>query len=380
VRILHVITGLEVGGAELMLARLVEELARDGHVSAVLSLRGSGRGPVAARLEAAGGRVLQAKASGALRACRDFRPDVVQGWMHHGNLAALPLGAWTGAPVFWSVHQSLHDLRYEKPRNRALIRLARALSGLPAGIVHVSRTSASQHARFGFDASRARVVPLGFDTARFHPLDADEKRATRARLGMEPHAQWVGLVARDEPKKDPALFLAAAARLAPSHPAARFLLLGRGMERTDHPLRALASGLGLSDRVAFRGETPDPAPWIASLEVLVSSSYTEAFPTVVGEAMASGVPCVVTDVGDSAYLLGAAGRVVPPRDAAALARALGEVLDLSDEARRALGEAGRARILTEFTMERVAARFLSLYSNRAAARADAGISVTAASR
>ncbi len=362
-----------------MLARLTAELHRGGHASAVLSLRG--RGPVAKRLEAEGTVVVSARNPvewlGLARRLRDFRPDAIQGWMHHGNLTALPLGALTGAPVFWSIHQSLHELAYEKPRNRLLIRAARAFSRLPSGIVYVSRTSAAQHARFGFGAARARVVPLGFDTGRFRPLGEAERREARARLGLDPDAVWTGIVARHDPKKDHDLFLEAAARVASGREDARFLLLGRGMDRPDHPLRAKAAGLTLEGRVLFRGETADPAPWIAALDVLVSSSYTEAFPTVVGEAMASGVPCVVTDVGDSAFLLGAAGRVVPPRDAPALARALEDVLSLGEAGRRALGAAGRARIVSEFTMERAAAGFLALYADGGA---DADVRASATSR
>jgi glycosyltransferase involved in cell wall biosynthesis len=371
-KILHIISGLTNGGAERMLHKLVVELAREthgGHVSVVVCL-----GPVggtAGMLEAAGVEVHYfrlRKGPSALSGLwklalltRRLRPDAIQGWLSGGNLAAVAAGTFVAAPVYWSIHQSLYTLGYETPVNRALIRACAALSRLPQGIVHVSGTGARQHARFGFSDARATVIPIGFDLETYRPLSPEHKRAARARLGLEASRVWVGWVARDDAKKDPGNFIAAARATHALFPDARFLMLGRGLEAPDSPCRALARDAGLEDVVHFRGETNDPAAWIATLDVLVSSSYTEGFPNVIGEAMACEVPCAVTDVGDSGWLVGETGRVAPPRDAVALSRALVELLRLAPEARNALGQAARARIRERFSIASVADRYLELY-------------------
>jgi glycosyltransferase involved in cell wall biosynthesis len=374
-KILHVISGLTTGGAERMLHKLVVELAREscgGHVSVVVCL-----GPIggaADLIEATGAEAhylhLRSRLSvlSALSGlwklallARRVRPDAIQGWLYDGNLAATVAGAFVQAPVYWSIHQSLYRLRYEKPVNRAVILLSALLSWLPRGIVYVSRVGASQHARFGFSAARATVIPIGFDLETYQPLPPDEKRKARERLGFEDSGFWMGWVGRDDAKKDPGNFIAAARILRARNPDARFLMLGRGFHGPDSPWSARLREAGLEDVFLLRGETRDPAEWIAALDVLVSSSYTEGFSNVIGEAMACGVPCAVTDVGDSAWLVGDTGRIVPPRDAVVLARALADLRDLGAAGRAALGRQARARVRERFSIASVANRYLDLY-------------------
>lgn len=369
-KILHVIAGLTTGGAERLLAHLAAELARRGHASEVVCL--GPKGGAVSWLKSAGipvhylgarkGAVALLALPRLARLARRVRPDVVQGWMHDGNLAASVAGAFAGAPAYWSVHQSLYALRDERPVNRLILRAAALLSRLPRRIVYVSKVSALHFERFGFHASRTAVIPAGFDLQAFHPRTAAAKSAARVQLGLDPGRTWIGWMGRDDAKKDPANFIAAARQVRARLPEARFVMAGRGLDAADAPPRLLARAQGLEEVFVFRGELQDAPAFFGALDVFVSSSYTEAFPGVVGEAMACGIPCAVTDVGDAAFLVGETGLVAHPRDSAALA---GAILGLAGSApadRAAHGACARARILENFSLPAMSERYLGLYA------------------
>jgi glycosyltransferase involved in cell wall biosynthesis len=227
----------------------------------------------------------------------------------------------------------------------------------------------SEHARRlygvrGFAAEKMHVIPNGFDTTRFRP-DAAARADLRRELGVEPHAPVVGLVARYDPFKDHAGFCRAAARVAKARPDARFVMCGRGVDHANRALHSLIAELGIADRCHLLGPRNDVPRVLAALDVLASSSVSEAFPLAVGEAMACGVPCVATDVGDSALMLGQSGTIVPPGDAAALAQALNQVLGLSGDERARLGEIGRRRVREMFDLDAVTRRYEALYETLA---------------
>jgi glycosyltransferase involved in cell wall biosynthesis len=172
----------------------------------------------------------------------------------------------------------------------------------------------------------------------------------------------VGLLGRFDPDKDHRNFLAAAARVARAAPAAWFVLAGDGVDGANPTLRGWIEAHGLAGRVRLLGLRSDVPRLLSALDVLALSSRAEAFPNVLGEALACGVPCVATDCGDCREIVGPAGRIVPPRDPAALAAALLEVLALPAGARAALGAAGRERVAERYDLRGVARRYLALYA------------------
>ncbi len=372
-KVLHVITGLTVGGAEMSLLRITQELRRLGIVSIVVSL--GSKGGVLSLFEKEGVEVysldlrkklpflLPFRFFGLVRILRRVRPDVVQGWMYPGNLASSLAVSCVGSaiPVYWNIRQSLYSFKYEKPFMSLLIRLSAWFSRTPTRIIYNARTSAFHHEGVGYDAAKTLVIPNGFDTEIFKPTPPEVRRAARERLGLPVDAFLVGLIGRDHPKKDRAGFLKAAALAASDIASIHYLFLGRGMEKPDHPLRALALAHGLEDRVTFLGEKAEIHEWMTVLDVAVSSSFTEGFPNVVGEAMACGVPCVATDVGDTAHLVGDFGYLVPPRDPTAMSQALVHLGKLSPEGRREIGRKGRERIFALFSLKSSAARYAALY-------------------
>jgi glycosyltransferase involved in cell wall biosynthesis len=368
IRIVHLITDLDVGGAELMLARLAETLAETGVEGAVISL--GTRGALGDRIAHAGiplfsldmrpGRPDALAFWRLLRLVRRLRPTVVQTWLYHADFLGLIAGRLAGVPVVWNLRCAELDLR-DHPRSLKPLLTALALaSRYPSAVICNSSAGRRAHEQLGYAPRRWAIIPNGFDTAVFAP-SASRRTKVRHDLGVTETTPLVGVVARWHPMKDHATFARAAAMVRASRLDVRFVLAGRGMDRTNAALRHLIDENVLSGATILCGEVSDAAGLFAALDVAVSSSYSEAFPNVVGEAMACGTPCVVTDVGDAAHIVGDAGIVVPPRDPAALAEGILRLLDLEQSARDALGRAARERILSEFSLARVAAEYEALY-------------------
>jgi glycosyltransferase involved in cell wall biosynthesis len=293
---------------------------------------------------------------------RDSRPDVVHTWMYHadflGGLAARRLGV----PLVWALHSSTLD-PVESPRStQALVRVLATLSKrLPNRIVSCSRVGRSRHERLGYDASKMEVIPNGFDTTLFRP-NTEIRRDARARWNATDEDIVVGHVARFHPQKDHRTLLRAAALSLANEPRLRFVLYGNDVTPTNRALFGLAEQLGITDRCSFLGMSSSTQDVFPGLDVLASSSsFGEAFPLVIGEAMACEVPCVVTDVGDSSHMVGSTGITVAPRDPEALARALTQMARLEPQARRDLGAEGRRNVEVTYGLAHVASLYADVY-------------------
>jgi glycosyltransferase involved in cell wall biosynthesis len=298
-----------------------------------------------------------------IRLVRNLKPDVIQGWLPHGNLAAQLAGAFSGpdVSVLWNIRQSLYSLQYEKWTTAAVIRFGARLSNKPAGMIFNSRTSAAQHGAIGYRMGKTLVIPNGFDTELFAPSEL-ARRSVRSELGVSEDAVFIGLIGRYHPMKDHANFLRAASLVHRSHPEVHFVLAGRLVSNDNNTLRKLVEELGLSHRAHLLGERQDMPRITAALDIAASASYYgEGFPNVIGEAMACGVPCVATDISDLPWVVGDAGRVVPPRDPAAMAEALDELLHLGPDGRAALGRAARSRVIEYFQLDSVVEHYESVY-------------------
>jgi len=369
-RVLHIITGLSTGGAETMLFKLLSGIDKNRFHCAVVSLSDTGTlGPgivnMGIPVYALNMRPGTPNIAGLLklgRIIRKFRPNLVQGWMPHGNLMALLSVIFTcrNVPVVWNIRQSLYSLAYETPGTARLIRLAAKLSWLPKAIVYNSAISASQHEALGYRAGKRLLIPNGFDCQRFAP-NMNARIALREKLGIAQSAILIGLAARFHPMKDHASFLRAAALLARERGDIHFVLAGAGVDSGNQELTQLIQSLGVEQKAHLLGEVGDMPGFFAALDIATSSSITEAFPNAVGEAMACAVPCVVTDVGASGYIVGDSGLVILPNDPAALVYAWRKLLALGAEMRGKLGNQARHRILDNFSLDAVVAQYENLY-------------------
>jgi len=367
--ILHLITGVSTGGAERALYNVLSGGLGERFDNAVLSLRDEGTmGPwirelgvpvytLDMRSGIPGLKVL----ARVWQIVRSLDPHVIQGWMYHGNLAASVAARLApGRPALaWNIRHSLYDLKKEKPMTRQVIRVNRLFSGAADAIIYNSRLSRSQHELFGFQSSRAVVIPNGFDLQRLRS-DSATGTAVRRELGLPRDATVIGHVARFHPMKDHASFLRAAVGVARTHPSARFLLVGRNVSPNNPALAGIVPP-ELLGRFVFTGERSDPHRLMQAMDVFCLSSWSEAFPNVLGEAMVCEVPCVTTDVGDSADIVADTGIVVPPADAQALASGLERMVRRSPEERRALGRAARERIQTHYGLDSVVSQYADLY-------------------
>jgi glycosyltransferase involved in cell wall biosynthesis len=375
-RIMHVITALNLGGAETMLYRLLQAReATDSHEVVSLIDVGSvgqrisrlGIQPHALRMHRTPNPL---KIVELARLIAKLRPDLVQTWMYHadlvGGLAARLDGS---ARVVWGIHHSTLDRATSHRMTHLVVSASARLSRLvPDAIVCVSEAARTLHVAKGYDATKFIVIPNGFDLSDFRP-DPTLRHEMRLELGLAEDHVLIGMVARVSPQKDHLTFIRAAALLARRHAEARFLLCGGpgvlgGMGATqDNPMLCGAlREAGLLDRFFLLGQRADVGRVLVGMDIAaLSSSFGEAFPLVVGEAMASGVPCVVTDVGDSGFLVGETGRVVPPCSPEALARGWEELLELGPEGRKRLGHAARERIERHFSLSQVAAQYSQLW-------------------
>ena len=369
-RVLQLITGLGVGGAETMLRNLITQFDRTRLETLVISL--TTKAPIGNELLALGvpvialggrGGVLTPRQILALRhTAAAWNPDVIHSWMYHANLVAQGLGfLWQGRrpALITSVRGALNAPDQQKRALRVVRRLDGLLSRCADAVVFNSTTSAQQHVGIGYDSRRIRVIPNGFDTIRLSPSDS-VRAETRRALGFDSEP-LVGLVARLDPLKGHRLFLQAAQRVVATRPRCRFLLVGRGCDTSNVQLASWIREFALEAHVTLLGERRDMPAIDCSLDIVVSASLSESFPNAIGEAMACAVPAVVTDVGDCAALVGDTGIVVAPRDATALASGIMQLLNLEDPVRRELGRRARARIVARYSLPSIAGQFAELY-------------------
>lgn len=375
VRIAFVTSGLRLGGAERMLLRLVTGLDRARFEPSVFSLSGEGNLTEALRHSKIAVYAWQeAELVSIIRILRELhrsRFDLIHGWMYRGNLVALAamLGQKPQTKLIWGIRASLDNVSSLGALSRIAARTCGWLSGFPSSILYNSTRSRSQHqSLLGYRSMSERVIENGFDCDEFSP-NAQARTELRQQLGLAIGAPVVGLFARYHPMKDHETFLKAAALVVQKRPDARFVLAGTNVSPSNQELRQQISGLGIENHVQLLGPLADPAPFYRVLDVFgLTSNGVEGFPNVVGEAMASGVPCVVTDVGDSAQIVGTTGLVVSARDPSRIAEAWLRLIELKPDAKLEMATAARERIQKMYSLETIVSRYEAHYLSIAVAR------------
>jgi len=361
-RVLHVITGLGVGGAEKVLSDLVIADSKAGRHAAIVSLIPGGAQHD--KLRAAGIAVrdlgmrrdrLNPLALLRLAAfIREHRPDVIQTWMYHadllGLLALLLSGRRGCCRLYWGIRCSNMDLARYAPRLRLVIRLCAWLSRLPDGVIANSRAGRDWHRRLGYRPRQFAVIENGLDVDGFRG-EHGQRGKVRAELGIDEGAFVIGTVARVDAMKNYPCLLAALERLN----GTTCVAVGRRTE-----------GLHAAPGLIRLGERQDVPRLLAAFDLLVSASaFGEGFSNAIAEGMAAGLPVVATDVGDARRIVGDAGVIVPAGDPGALASAI-RSLQRDPSRRRELGERARRRIAAEFPLSRTVAAFEAFYRDPAA--------------
>ena len=373
-KIVHVITGLNQGGAEAMLEKLVLAGKRINPEIEQMVINLGKPGVVASRLARAGiaveslelGLSLQSIGRLITLTCRlrsNAVMPVIQTWLWHADLiGGLCAHAAGNRRVVWNLRNSMPSHAATKRASRAVARLCAWVSRrVPAAIICNSTAALRAHVALGYCAEKCSIIPNGFDLRAF--VNSPGLRSEmRARWGVVPGEALVGMVARVDPLKDHATFIRAAAGVATRLPRVRFVLVGEGVTQ-DATIRALLTETKLAGRFILEERSEDVPKIMSALDVFCLASRSEGFPNVVGEAMACATPAVASDVGDVRSLLGDDRLVAPAEDPAGLANCIKYVLGLTEEQRRALGLQQRLRVETDFDIERVWMKYRDLYGS-----------------
>jgi glycosyltransferase involved in cell wall biosynthesis len=352
--ILHVISGLGTGGAEAMLLQVTSALKAKGMPQHVVSVKDRGR--YADELEARGVPVTVLGVNsvfsglrGLLRLVRligQLQPQVVQGWMYHGDLMALLAHYLARERVRRRLYWNLRASNMDEGGYGWLMRLNAFLSNWPELVIANSKAGADYHIGLGYRPRRLEVIANGIDTDRFRP-DPEARNAVRAELKIPAETVVAIHVARVNEMKDHATFLAAVSLI----PKVQAIMVGDGTDK----LKALTNVRGL-------GLRSDTARLYAAADIVVSTSaFGEGFSNAIGEGMSTGLVPIATDCGDARLIIGETGTVIAVGDASALARLIAAEAEASPEQLHARGLSARARIEQEFPLSRAVGAFVRLY-------------------
>lgn len=369
-KLFHVIVGLASGGAEMMLKRLIESDPANIHSTIVVSL--TTLGPIGEALRAKGARVHGLGMSSVLdlpitlwrlvRLIRRYRPDIVQTWMYHADLIGGAAARLAGAyAVVWGIRSTAI------PQGRLsvtywLVRLCALCSHcIPHRIICCANSAKSAHMKLGYASHKMTVIPNGYDFSVFD-RHVSSRAMARLELGFCDNEIVIGAVGRFDPLKDFHNFVAAASELSARRAGVKYLMVGRNIEWSNHTLSEWIRAEGLGNSFHLVAEQSDVPYFLAAMDVFCLSSVNEAFPNVVVEAMAMGLPCVVTRAGDAADILGGEDFVVPVKNSAALSDALLRMCDMSPPARRRLGEMGASKVRADYGIESVRQKYEAVYA------------------
>ena len=376
IRIVFLIRSLARGGAERQLAELATRLDPERFDVTVLTFYPGGavwdelvvNGSI--HLESVNKRGRWDVVGFALRLARNLRhlkPAILHTYMVEPSVFGLIVGRLVGIPlIVWGVRASNVDFAQYDRMTGVMFHVAARLSRFADVIIANSDAGRIYHAEQGYVRVKSVTIPNGIDTDRFTP-SASLRASTRRACHVTDAETLIGLAARLDPMKGHEVFLRAAQRVLEQHKSARFVCIGSGALAYESSLRSLASELSIEHRVSWLPEQPRMWEIYPALDIGCSASiYGEGFSNAVGEAMACGVPCVVSECGDSSQIVGDSGMVVPCGDPDALATAIIEMTRLGHAARARLGDAARRRIVDHFAVDAMVARTAALYTDYAA--------------
>jgi len=299
-----------------------------------------------------------------IKLLKSLQPDILYSFLPDANIAGLIAGRLSGVKrVVWGVRASNMDVSRYDWLARMSLRLSAFLSKFPDAIIANSHAGKEFHRDIGYSTNRMMVIPNGICTDRFKP-DYSAGLKVRDEWGIDEETIVIGLIGRLDPMKDHATFLRAVKIFNQEGCSVRFVCIGDGQGPYKSETHSLCRTLGLNGFLIWAGEMEDMQSVYNAIDIVTSSSLSEGFPNVIGEAMACGVHCVVADVGDSAIIVGETGVVVNPEDPQALADGWTDMLKRLNDKSYLIKKMARARIVSHYNSEifvqKTSKMFLSL--------------------
>jgi glycosyltransferase involved in cell wall biosynthesis len=374
-KLFHIITSLNVGGAEQALKRLLLTTPDAQEGTVVVSLKNLGK--IGEELQSRGFEVVALNMRSFLafpvgifrlyRIIRQLQPDIVQTWLYHADLIGGVVAKIAGVKyIIWGVRTT--ELKKGSYMTALIRKILSWLSYvIPTKIVCVAEASRKKHIALGYDTPKMVVIGNGFELEQLQS-SPQQRTELRSSVGLKDEDIVIGTLGRLSQVKGQDVFVRSAGMIAQEYPNVRFLMVGRGLETANETLMQWINATGFADRFVLLGERRDVSIVLSAMDIFCLPSRSEGFPNVLGEAMAMGLPCVSTDVGDAGVLLGYTGILVQKDDYEALTVGLKQMLDMSQDERTALGERARLRVQNEFTLEQTRKKFKAVYAELVASR------------
>jgi len=368
-KVLHIIIGLNTGGAEMMLERLIDAHQHDSLLDhAVVSLTTTGK--VGLRLEELGIDVRSLNMDSLsdipriflrlLSIIRSERPFVVQTWLYHADLIGGLAAKLAGVKcIIWGIRTT--ELKKGSYLTATIRKISAWLSyWIPDYIVVVAESSKKKHMALGYSASKMLVIPNGFNIQNFH---ATPKLVLEFRqsVSIKKSDLVIGCVGRLSQEKGQDVFIRSAGLVLARFPNCKFVMVGSGLESLNRELVSLIQQNARLDRFVLLGERSDVSLCLSGMDVFCLPSRSEGFPNVLGEAMFAGLPCISSDAGDASVLGGADVPIAMVGDHSDLANKLIAMVEKSDEQRAKIGQRLKQRIINEYSIEKIAGVYQTLY-------------------
>ena len=372
IKVLHVTTGLGIGGAEMMLFKLLSNMNQTEYESEVVCLtsndvigdRISSLGIKVHTLNMKGGILTPSGVVELVKLIKRFKPDVVQTWMYHADLfgGVIAKLALRKSKIVWNIRQGDLEYRNLKLHTYITAKLSAWLSPwLPDVILTNSFKAQDNHVAGGYQLKKFKVIPNGFDIEVFKPKKAPHGNLYE-ELGLDKTTRIVGTVGRFHHQKDFNNFIKASKLVNEEFNDVKFCMCGTNVDKNNKELMSWIDDADLMDSIYLLGPRSDIFNILQDFDIFVSSSSCgEAFGNVIGEAMACAVPCVVTDIGDSAIIVGDTGKVVQGENSMLLANAIQELLELPEKDLISQGERARQRIVDNYSISHIASSYGAFY-------------------
>ncbi|MYL47157.1 glycosyltransferase [Virgibacillus halodenitrificans] len=367
VKITHIITGLGMGGAETMLYKLLKHINKEKYEMKVISMMDEG--VYGEKIRNLGFEVISLNMKKGILNIKGFRmalkhikdTDIIQTWMYHADLLGFLLSKLSKTKkLIWGIRRSNLDPKLNKKSTLVIAKINSILSNKVDSIVSCSIKAKEIHEKFGYFADNMLVIPNGFELNQF-TKDSNAKIKVSNIIGENSNIPYITHVGRWNVIKDYENFVRSLGILRDQGVKFRAVLTGTNIDKSNEELMELLKKYNLNNSCSLLGRREDIATIMAGSDVFVSSSIDEGFPNVIGEAMACETPCVVTNAGDSSYIVGETGIVVPIKDSHALAEGISKILRATIDEKKRMRVSAHQRVVEKFDINKVVKQFEQLY-------------------